>query len=171
MVKMKFRMNDLESVFKDIEKTVEYNSDGKLNCAEDVFLTVYDLVESDFPRETVALISGFGGGIFQHRSLCGAVSGAVATSGIFYGRRDTFKGTIEEREERKKEMYKVIRRIPEEFERKFGSLICGELIGEFLENNRMEDLRRRDLCRSFIAFASKLCIKILLEENNQESSV
>ncbi|MEM2876221.1 MAG: C-GCAxxG-C-C family protein, partial [Candidatus Bathyarchaeia archaeon] len=157
--------SQLRRVFNYVDRIVGYNAEEKLNCAENVFITVYDLVEPDFPRETVALTSGFGGGLSRYRSLCGALSGAVAILGMFYGRRDPFKGTIEEREEYKRRTYEIIRRVPEEFKNRFGSLICSELIGEFLVDNRFDDPKREKMCRDFISFSSKSCLKILFEEN------
>lgn len=69
-----------------------------LNCSECVLKGFLDLGLSDYPPETVGLVSGMGGGIGGTGHLCGAVNAGLLVISSMHGRRDPYgKETFEER--------------------------------------------------------------------------
>lgn len=65
----------------------EYFKQG-LNCAECVFQSCLDMQNVDFPKEVIALASGFGGGMGQTRNTCGAITGAILALSSLKGRKN-----------------------------------------------------------------------------------
>jgi hypothetical protein len=83
---------DHEELLRRVEDLHKQYAEG-LNCSERVFLVVHSLLESDIASDSVALMSGFGGGVAGTRdNMCGAVSGGVAAIGLVHGRRRPPKG-------------------------------------------------------------------------------
>ena len=65
-----------------------------LNCAESVFKAILDTgVAPDFLPETVALATGFGGGMGLTGNNWGALIGAVMAVGAVHGRKNPLEGT------------------------------------------------------------------------------
>lgn len=69
-----------------------------LNCSECVLKGFLELGLTDYPPETVALVSGMGGGMGGTGHLCGAVNAGMLVISSMHGRRDPYaKATMEER--------------------------------------------------------------------------
>jgi len=122
------------------------------NCAESVLLTMarhQGIKSSLIPK----IATPFGGGIARSGSICGCVTGALMHIGLKFGR-------IKCTEDREK-AYAIATSFLNAFERKFGSLICYELIGcDFRTREgqkRWEELKE-SLCANFV----KGTIEILL---------
>jgi C_GCAxxG_C_C family probable redox protein len=129
-----------------------------LNCSEKVFLTLHGILETNIPSDTVALLSGFGGGVAGTRdNMCGAVSGGVAAIGLIYGRRRPPEGSREK-------VYEVSRDFVGRFKAKFGTTVCGELIGDLLRESTPEsDEKRKGRCSQYTLNAAKICIETLIK--------
>lgn len=126
-----------------------------LNCAESVYLAVYEALGGDslLPRESVALVTGFGGGIGVYGSACGALLGGMAALGVVHGRRDPFEGTMEERINRlygKPGLYRFFNQLPNRFKEAFGEIDCAALTKEYHD---------RWLCKEH----AKKCMKLIIE--------
>lgn len=128
-----------------------------LNCAERVFLTAHALVETDIPAESVALMTGLGGGVAGVRGdVCGAVSGAVAAIGLIYGRPHPPHGNRER-------AYEVARDFVGQFRTAFGATGCGELVGDLLREGTAEaEERRKARCAQYTLKAVHLCLDTLM---------
>jgi len=144
-----------EELLRQVESLHKKYAEG-LNCFERVFLTLHGLLATDFPSETVALLSGFGGGVAGMRDgMCGAVSGGVAAIGLVYGRRKPPEGSRER-------MYKVPRDFVSRFKTRYGTIICRELIGDLLREGTAEsEERRRQRCSQYTLSAAKMCAEAL----------
>lgn len=152
MALKKLSQDELERRVKSIHKK---HVDEKMTCSERVFLTVYSVLETDFPAEVVTLLTGFGGGVGgTHSSLCGAVSGGVAALGLVYGRRKPA-------EESRDRAYEASRAFFCQFKSKFGSEVCGELIGDLLRKNGFDSDERKERCFQYTLNAAKLCVNLL----------
>ena len=123
------------------------------NCAESVLLALAERqgVESTLiPR----IATPFGGGVARSASICGCVTGALMGIGMKHGR-------MRETEDRLK-AYAVAENFMSAFERRFGSLICYELIGcDFHTpegHKRFEELKE-SRCANFV----KGAVEIMLE--------
>lgn len=106
---------------KRAEKAVELFGQG-YNCSQAVFCAFAD--EFGFDEETAMRISiGFGGGFGRLREVCGAFSACTMLAGL------ANKSKLEDASEAKKEAYKEVRFLKEEFEKRNGSFICRDLLG------------------------------------------
>ena len=76
-----------EEVIAQVKKRAKNNFRTGLNCAESVFEAVMAYVDTGLPRETLCLMTGFGGGGGLFGDTCGALVGAMAALGAVYGRR------------------------------------------------------------------------------------
>jgi len=122
------------------------------NCAESVLLTMarhQGVKSSLIPK----IATPFGGGMARSGSVCGCVTGALMHIGLKLRRTQC----TEDREK----AYTVAASFLSAFERRFGSLICYELIGcDFRTpegNKRWEELKERR-CANFV----KGTVEILL---------
>ena len=105
-----------------VEKAVELFGKG-YNCSQAVFCAFADKFGID--NETALRLSiGFGGGFGRLREVCGAFSGCTLLIGLADGTN------LEDAAEAKKEVYKKVREIKEEFEKRNEcSFICRDLLG------------------------------------------
>lgn len=105
-----------------VEKAVELFGKG-YNCSQAVFCAFADKFGID--DETAMRLSiGFGGGFGRLREVCGAFSGCTLLIGL------ASKTDLEKADEAKKEVYKTVREIKEEFEKRNEcSFICRDLLG------------------------------------------
>jgi C_GCAxxG_C_C family probable redox protein len=144
---------------QELERQVENIHKGYakgLNCAERVFLTIHSLVETDIPSESVTLLSGFGGGIGgTHENICGSVSGGVAAIGLIYGRRRP-------PEDSRDIVYEASRDFVFRFKRRFGTIVCRELIGDLLLKDTVVSCKMRgERCFRYHLNAAKMCAETL----------
>jgi C_GCAxxG_C_C family probable redox protein len=97
------------------------NFEAKLNCAESTSKAIADywgIGQSAFPRAATP----FGGGIARTGGMCGAVSGTLMGLGLIFGRNE---GGDHHKLDR---MYVIVRYFQAEFAKRFGSVICSELL-------------------------------------------
>ena len=105
---------------KKEEKAVEYFR-NKFNCSQAVFTVFgseYGIPENDCLKISCA----FGGGMGRQQHTCGAVTGALMTLGLEYG-----KG-LNDPEEKKQMTYLKTREFFKEFEKIHGTVNCRELL-------------------------------------------
>ena len=152
----KLNKEDLEKEIDSIHKNLV---NQKLNCAERTFLTVKSFLETNIPSEAVTLLTGFGGGIGgTHESVCGAVTGGVCALGLVFGRRKPA-------EESSEKAYAVARDFICKFRSRFGTEVCGELIGDLLRVNKFDSDERRERCFNYTLNAIKLCTDIIIKNS------
>ena len=123
------------------------------NCAESVLLTLAEHQGIDSPH-IPKIATPFGGGIARSASICGCVTGALMGVGLRYGRMRTTEDRLK--------AHTAATRFMNAFERRFGSLICYELIGcDFRtpEGHKRFDELRESRCANFV----KGAIEIMLE--------
>lgn len=123
------------------------------NCAESVLLTLaeHQGIESTLvPR----IATPFGGGIARSASICGCVTGAIMGIGLKHGRVKTTDDRLK--------AYAMATAFMNAFEKKFGSIICYDLIGcDFRTpegQKRFEELHE-SRCTDFV----KGAVEIMLE--------
>ena len=142
-------------MLQQVERLHAQYVEDKLSCSERTFLVVRSVVDTDVPPETVALLTGFGGGIGgTHGSVCGAVSGCVAAIGLIHGRRHPAKESSDR-------AYEVARDFLCQFKSRFGSEVCGALIGDLLKTNAFDSEARRERCFQYTRQAIRLCVDTL----------
>jgi len=127
------------------------------NCAESVLLTMalHQGIKSPLIPK---IATPFGGGMARSGSVCGCVAGAIMHIGLKYGRTQC----TEDREK----AYAVAASFLNTFERRFGSLICYELIGcDFRtpEGHKRWEQLKESRCANFV----KGTVEILLDQAKQ----
>ncbi len=149
------RIADRAQLLTDAARIHAGYVDG-LNCAERVFWTVHALVNTTMPRESVRLLSGFGGGIAGCRGgACGAVSGGIAALGLVHGRPNPPTGDREW-------PYVVSRDFVDQFQTAFGSTVCRDLVGDLLRDATPDaDIRRKARCSQYTWKAIQMCLDVL----------
>lgn len=152
----KLNKEDLE---KQINSIHENLVNQKLNCAERTFLTVKNFLETNISSEAVTILTGFGGGIGgTHESVCGAVTGGVCALGLMFGRYKPAEKSSEK-------AYEVTRDFICQFKSKFGTEVCGELIGDLLRVNKFDSDERKERCFNYTLNAIKLCMDIIIKNS------
>jgi C_GCAxxG_C_C family probable redox protein len=103
------------------------------NCAQSVAIAYSP--EYGVPSATMARIAtAFGGGVSRSDSICGAVSGALMILGLHLGTDNQPDSTA------KAKTYTLGEEFVAEFNRRYGSAQCTDLVGYNLKN---EDERKR----------------------------
>ena len=102
------------------EKAVENHKKG-CNCAQAVACVFADKLGYS-EDEIFRLTEAFGGGMGGTQGVCGAVSGMVFVAGGLKS-----YGIDKLPETNKFESYKFARELMEEFQKRIGSIICGEI--------------------------------------------
>lgn len=104
-----------------IELAVSLFKEG-YNCSQSVVAAFADMY--GFTREqALKMAASFGGGIGRMRQTCGAACGLFMIAGLETG------CTEGRNSEGKEANYKLVQKLAAEFEKRNGSLICGELLG------------------------------------------
>ena len=86
--------------------------------------------------------------------MCGAVSRGLAALGLVYGRRCPT-------EKRRDQAGAIAREFLGQFKSRFGSELCGVLIGDTLRKNTYESEERRERCRAYTLYAVNTCVDLL----------
>lgn len=133
------------------------------NCSQSVFLAYCDVFGID-KKTGAAISSGFGGGMGGLREKCGAVTGMFMLAGLSENGYDV------KDPKSKKKLYDKIKKINKEFEEKFGTSNCYELlnkakvlVSEHPSERNCEYYKKRP-CALFVETAAKIVEKHLLEE-------
>ena len=134
-----------------------------LYCAESVLLAMaeYYGVKSDLiPR----IATGFCSGMARTSGLCGAVSGGIMGISLQYGRCSP-KESVEP-------SYHAIRTFLTEFERRFGSTNCSQLLGCRLDTPEGQCFFRennlREKCQMFTREAAKMAAAAINSQSKQQ---
>lgn len=105
-----------------VEKALELYANGH-NCAQAVACAYCDLVGAD-TRIIYQVSEGFGGGVGDHRQICGALSGAVIITGLVTSAGEPTDPPT------KGETYRLAQAMTQRFEEQNQSVICKALRGE-----------------------------------------
>ncbi len=145
---------------KDVEARGRELFTSGFYCAESVLLAVSEWkgIESDL---IPAIATGFCGGMSRTSGLCGALTGGIMALNMVYGRN-----TPEETTDRN---YAMAARFIREFEARFGSTNCSDLLGcdlsttEGLESFKAGNLLT-ETCLKVTGEAASMVARIM-EEN------
>lgn len=131
-----------------------------LNCAESVLDAVVGTgVIKDFPAEIVALSTGFGGGVGQYGTVCGALTGAVMAVGSVHGRKNPKSPNTTALQGNTSGLYRLFNNLPNDFVEQFGQCECGKLIAAFEDFHAKE---RRKQCQQYVIEAAGMAVEYIL---------
>jgi C_GCAxxG_C_C family probable redox protein len=122
-----------EEVIAQVKARAKANFRSGMNCAECVIEAVLANIDTGLPRETICLMTGFGGGGGLFGDTCGALVGAMAALGAVYGRRGVPANAKAATEELygNPGLYRLFNRLPNEFKNRFGSTQCRLLTSQW----------------------------------------
>jgi C_GCAxxG_C_C family probable redox protein len=129
------------------------------NCAESVFMALQEAGLVDFPPETVALATAFGGGMGLSGGVCGALVGAIMGVGAVHGRKQPITGEMKDIIDKlygNPGLYRFFNQMPHEFEVKFGSTQCCELNKDYPNDWYNKDRLRG--CAKFVQEAAAMAV-------------
>ena len=93
------------------------------NCCQSVLLAwAEDIGLTD--ETALLLASSFGGGMGKMREVCGALTGSFMVAGMKKGYIDP------DADQDKEALYRLVQELSESFRKKYGSILCRDLIGE-----------------------------------------
>lgn len=157
-------MEKNEKIQKISKEAGNYYNVG-LNCSECVFKAWLDMEETEYSPEVIALASPFGAGIGKTRNTCGALIGACLSVASVKGRKNPLeKETMAERvAELNNEdgIYALFGSMVKDFENKFGTVVCGEVLEDFEDP---EGIDRKRYCKGIIKYAGELAGEYIYKE-------
>jgi C_GCAxxG_C_C family probable redox protein len=122
-------------------------------CSESILQVINSGFNGGLPEEaTLSLADGFCGGMGGAGCVCGALSSSIMALGLFLSpHRPDGLG--------KKAFQAVCRQMHDQFQEKFGSTCCRNLIKEYVDRRR----QRRHFCGDLTARTAGLAARLLLD--------
>lgn len=131
-----------EEAITQIKDRARKNFSKGFNCAECVLEAVLEHIETDLPKQTLKLATGFGGGVGLYGDSCGAITGAVMAVGVIHGRSGLPEG--EDRKAVAKNstsqlygnpgLYRLFNQIPNMVKEKYGHTLCREISSQWQDD-------------------------------------
>ena len=141
---------------KIIKRSGELFASESYYCAESVLLAVSEKlgIQSDLIPK---IATGFCSGMARTCGLCGAVSGAIMSLGLVFGRNSA--------EESVEDNYTAVQTLITEFEKIYGSVNCRDLIGCDLGTDEGQDkFKTKNLavqCGEFVMEATRITVMLI----------
>jgi len=156
-----------EEMVEKVRGYAKENFRKGLNCAESVYMALHEADLIDFPKETVALATGFGGGIGLSGGVCGSLAAAAMAVGAVHGRRDPAQGSFDEIVDKlygNPGLYRFFNQLPRRFEEKFGSTQC-EVLNKDYPNWFDKDRFRK--CMSIVIDSAGMAVEMIYQGANE----
>ncbi len=129
-----------------------HNFEENFSCSQSVVMAFSEEFGLD-KIQAAAIAAGFGSGIGDTHSICGAFSGAAMSLGLH------FAGNAPEGRGNKPQIYTKVREMKADFKSEIGSDICGEIIKAAVGSG----IPKRERCAHCIKTATALCYDALKE--------
>lgn len=135
---------------------------GGFVCSETTLSILHELgYTGGMTPEVIKMMTVFGGGVANHKSLCGAVTGACCAIGACFGR------SVPEGE--RWVSFDMADTFVNRFEEKFGSITCGDLITEAQDKGiEFKSQEIYDYCKKYVEYAVIEAIT-MIEEKRAEN--
>ena len=158
-----------DELINQARENAKQNFREGLNCAESVLEAVVSTgIMKDVPPEIVAVSTGFGGGIGQYGSVCGALAGATIAVSCVHGRKNPKNGDFHERVSQLQGnpgLYRLFNNLPNDFADKFGACECAQLTADYKDN--FSAVERKRQCHQFVIEAAGMAAKYILIGNEE----
>lgn len=142
-----------------VSKYAIENFKSGLNCAESVLEALIRAGVLPMDKETVAMCTGFGGGIGLYGATCGALSAAVLANSAVYGRKDPYAVDAAVRgSEIADKYYRRYNALVREFVERNGCTSCEGISAQY---DDWEGKERRKYCLKMIGATAELAYKYL----------
>ena len=150
-----------------VRKLAKDNFKKGPNCAESVYLALHEAGLIDFPVETVALATAFGGGLGLTGGICGALVAATMAVSSVHGRRDPLEGSMQEIIDGlygNPGRYRFFNQIPYKFMENHGSTQCAELNLYFSDWHDKDRLRQ---CMNIVMESAAMAVEFIYQGNRE----
>lgn len=140
----------------------EYFRTG-LNCAESVYRALQDVGLVNFPPDTLALTTAFGGGIGLSGEVCGALVAMTMAVSAVHGRKCPWAEEhldVIDQLYGNPGLYRFFNQIPAAFLHRFGSTNCKELTRDYAE---WFDKERYAKCRAIVMEAAEMAVDFIIK--------
>lgn len=105
----------------------------------------------DVPDDFIKAAASFGGGVGLSKNLCGCISAAAMAAGLKFGRLEP-TGTAP------RQAYARTKAILDRFRERFGTILCGDLTGQFQDFASRERVYR---CAELVDFVFRELKEVL----------
>ncbi len=156
-----------EEMKAKVRQLAKENFRQGLNCAESVYLALNDAGLIDFPAETVALATAFGGGLGLSGGMCGALAAAAMGVSSVHGRRKPREGTQQEIIDGlygNPGLYRFFNQIPSRFIEEYGSAQCQDLNLGFPNWFDKDRFRR---CMNIVVESAAMAVEFIYQGNRE----
>ena len=142
-----------EDLRKEVRAVAIRNFKNGLNCAESIYDALIETGVINMPKETMAMCTGFGGGVGLTGHICGALAAAVMANGAKHGRNpgETNQPAVN--------YYRRYNKMVSEFKKEHGAVNCDEITASFGGFNSKS---RRAGCMKLVGKTAALAYDILL---------
>ncbi|PKM78058.1 MAG: hypothetical protein CVU90_04915 [Firmicutes bacterium HGW-Firmicutes-15] len=157
---LKIPEEDMKEKAREIAKN---NFRLGLNCSESVYAALVEVGLIEFPAETVAIATAFGGGIGLTGGVCGALVAAIMGVSSVHGRRNPLEGTQEAIIDKlygNPGLYRFFNQIPHRFEELYGSTLCSELNQDYPEWINKDRFRN---CMKMVVDSAGLAVEFIYQ--------
>ena len=134
-----------------INPKIPYFNDDGMACSESTLRYLIENKVVDLPITAVKMMTGMHGNMGRCAN-CGAVNGAAAAIGAKYGRTEPWEDS--------KRVYRLVEAFMQEFEGRFGSVKCEELLG----GNDQADMNQQRRCSDYVVAATEIVERLLAQE-------
>lgn len=131
-----------------INERIPYFGDDAMACSESTLRYLIEQGVVDLPIEAVKMMTGMHGNMGRCAN-CGAINAGAAALGAAFGRTTP--------EQSGRLVYEKVEAFQQEFERRFGSTKCEQL----LAGNDMADLDQQRRCSEFVLAAIEIVTPLL----------
>ena len=136
------------------------------NCSECIMEAVMECVDTDLPKETLKVATGFGGGVGLFGDTCGAITGAVMALGAVHGRSQLPEGedrkTVVQNASKQlygnPGLYRLFNQLPNMVKDKYGETLCREISSQWKDRwlCREHALHCREVITDVAEFVAEL---------------
>ncbi len=131
------------------------------NCAQSVLYSFSDKLNISKDL-ALKISSGLGAGMGRKQEVCGAISGGILVLGLIYGQGEN------EEKQKKETAYSKVRELMDEFEKKFNTVNCKELLNgcELLTPEGQEKYRSDNMfkkCLEYVDYTVKILEEIIMK--------
>lgn len=150
-----------------VRKLAKENFRKGPNCAESVYMALLEAGLVEFPPETVALATAFGGGIGLSGGVCGALVAATMAVSSVHGRKNPVEGTQQEIIDKlygNPGLYRFFNQMPHKFAEKFGSTQCKDLN---LYYPKWTDKDRLRNCMNIVIESAAMAVEFIYQGNTE----
>ena len=138
----------------ELNKNIPYFSDDGMACSESTLRCLIERGVVDLPLSAVKMMTGLHGNMGRCAN-CGAINGGAAAIGSKYGRTQPDQDS--------KKVYRLVEAFMTEFENRFGSVKCLDL----LNGQDPADLSVQMRCADQVVATVEIVTALIEKEENQ----